>query len=181
MRAGDDSFVRAAVISLAFVVGACATVTRTQTLETEAARTWLRETADQRVSIDAPGDVAATGHIVAATARAVHLQGADGSTIEIPVRDGTTLHEQKRGRAVVLGTLAGICIGLTTGLILYDRLGSPNPDSAGGVEHPPLVVPLGLLAGALVGAVVGAVVGSENRLLVDSKPGAPVAAPLRAQ
>ena len=104
---GRCSFVRAALVSLSLVVGACATVTRTQTLETEAARAWLRETADQRVSIDSPGDAAATGRIVEASARTVHLQGADLRTIEIPVRDGTTLREPKRGQAALLGASRG--------------------------------------------------------------------------
>jgi hypothetical protein len=159
--------VRPAGVSLVLLLGGCATVTRTQTLETEAARAWISETADHRISVDSPGEVPATGRIVAGTPDALHLQMADGRTIEIPVRDGTRLREPRRGVAAVLGAFAGIGVGLVTGLVLNDVLAKSNPDSAGGKEHPPWAIPLGLLAGTLVGSIVGAVVGSERRLEVQ--------------
>jgi hypothetical protein len=161
------SFVRAVVISLILLVGGCATVTRTKTLETDAARGWLRETGDQRIRVDAPSDVTATGHVVAATTQSLNLQVADGRTIEIPLRDGATLRERRRGIGATVGAFAGIGIGLVTGLVLDSALATRNPDSAGGKEHPPLVIPLGVLAGALVGATVGAIIGTERRLEVD--------------
>ena len=158
---------RPVVIPLALMLGSCATVTRTETLESAASRNWLSETANQTVDVSSPGEMAARGRIVAATAGAVHLQGVDGRTLTIPVRDGTTLREQKRVGATLLGAAAGIIVGLGTGFVLSDSLGNPNPDSAGGKEHPVFLVPLGILAGALVGAITGAVVGMERRLEIS--------------
>ena len=163
---------RPVVIPLALMLGSCATVTRTETLESAAARDWLSETANQTVDVGAPGDIAARGHVVAAAAGAVHLRDADGRMLTIPVRDGTTLREQKRVAATLLGAAAGIVVGLGTGFVLSDALGSPNPDSAGGKEHPVFLVPVGILAGALVGAITGAVVGFERRLEISGS-GAP--------
>ena len=163
---------RPVVILLALMLGSCATVTRTETLESAAARDWLSETANQTVDVGAPGDMAARGRVIAATAGAVHLQDADGRTLTIPVRDGTTLRQQKRVAATLLGAAAGIVVGLGTGSVLSDALGSPNPDSAGGKEHPVFLVPVGILAGALVGAITGAVVGFERRLEI-SRSGTP--------
>jgi len=171
VRAADDSSVRSVLISLTLVVGGCATVTHTQTLDTEAGRAWLNEAADHRITVDSPGDVTVTGRIAAATAGTVHLRGEDGGTIQISVRNGATLRERKRGTGAILGALAGIGCGVVTGALLTEALSTPNPDSAGGREHPPLLIPLGALAGALVGAIIGAVVGSERRLEVHANTG----------
>jgi hypothetical protein len=166
--------VRSVVVPLALVLGSCATVTRTETLESAAARDWLSETANQTVDVGAPGDVAARGRVIAATAGAVHLEGGDGRTLTIPVRDGTTLRQQKRVAATLLGAATGIIVGLGTGFALSDALGSPNPDSAGGKEHPVFLVPVGMLAGIVVGAITGAVVGMERRLEISrSGPAGP--------
>jgi hypothetical protein len=163
----DDSFVRSAVVALALVIGGCVTVTRTQNLETEAARAWVSEAGDQRIQVDAPGDVPVTGRIAAITAQTVTLRGADGGAIAIPVKAGTTLRERKRVRGGLLGSLAGTAIGLVTGALVYETLSSPNPDSAGGREHPPaVVIPLGLLAGAAIGMIIGVAVGTERSLEV---------------
>jgi len=157
---------------LTVVIGGCATVTRTPTLETDAARAWLGEAGDKRIEVAAPGDVPVTGRIAAITARTVQLRGDDGGAIAIPVKAGTTLQRRQRGQGALLGVLAGAAIGLVTGAVLDETLATPNPDSAGGREHPPLIIPLGALAGAVVGAIIGAAVGTENRLEVDPNSGA---------
>lgn len=166
MPVADHSFVRSAVVALALMLGGCVTVTRTPNLETEAARAWVNEAAEQRIQIDAPGDVPMTGKLGAITAQTVQLWGDDGGAIAIPVKTGTTLRERRRGRGALLGGLAGTGIGLVIGALVYQS-SSPNPDSAGGQEHPPpVVIPLGVLAGAVIGAILGFVVGAENSLEV---------------
>ena len=155
-------------ISMAIVVGGCATVTRASSLETEPARAWLAETGEQRVSVDSPGDARATGRIVEATPRGVLLQDEDGRPIQLAVRNGTTLREPKRGRGAALGAFAGLALGVIAGLILDKATVAANPD---GDEHLPMAVPIGMLGGALIGAVVGAIVGSERRLEVNQSPG----------
>ena len=172
MPVADDACVRSPIVALTLMIGGCVTVTRTPTLESDAARAWLREAADQRIEIDAPrGGVPVTGRIAGITARAVELRGDDGGAIAIPVEVGTTLQRRKRGEGALLGALAGTGIGLVTGALLYQSLSTPNPDSAGGREHPPFMIPLGLLAGAVVGAIIGAAVGTESRLEVGPNSG----------
>jgi hypothetical protein len=157
----------AAGVSLALVLSGCVTVTRTRTLQSEAARAWMSQTADHRVRVDSPGDAAAYGRIVGTTPQSLQLQGKDGRTIELPVRDGTKLRESKRGLAGVLGAFAGLGVGVAAGLVMNDGLATSNPDSAGGKEHPPWALPLGILAGSLLGSMVGAFIGNERRLEVQ--------------
>ena len=158
---------RSAVVALAFVTGGCVTVTRAQNLETDAARAWVSEAADQRITVDAPGDVPMTGRIAAISGQTVTLRGDDGGAFAIPVKAGTTLRERNRVRGALLGGIVGTAIGLVIGALVYETLSSPNPDSAGGREHPPaVVIPLGLLAGAAIGMIIGVAVGTERSLEV---------------
>jgi hypothetical protein len=143
---------------------ACVTTTGAPTLETDAARAWLRETGQARVRVDSPGDVTRTGRILATSATAMRLQGADGGDIDVPVRAGTTISERRRGSATLVGAVAGLCFGIGAGAIVSEAVSSPNPDSAGGREHFVAAIPIGAIAGVIVGAIAGGVVGSERRL-----------------
>lgn len=159
---------RYVAILLSLFLGACASVTQTPNLDTDAARRWLYEAGDARLRVDGRGDVTATGHIATTTADVLRLRLADGRTIEIPIRDGVILRERRRWPGAVMGAFAGIGVGLVTGLILNSALAVSNPDSAGGKEHPPLAVPLGVLGGVLIGTTIGAVIGTERRLEVGA-------------
>jgi hypothetical protein len=131
-------------------------------LQTEAARTWLSQTGDSRIRVDSADGGEASGRIVGTNAQTVRLQGADGRMIDVPVRDGTRLRDKNSVSGGMLGALGGGGLGLVAGLVLNNNLGTPNPDSAGGIERPPLVIPISFIAGLLVGAIVG----TERRLEV---------------
>jgi len=115
----------------------------------------------------APG-VTTSGRLVDAAAGVVRFQGDDPNPIAIPVRPGARLREPRRGWGALLGTLAGMVTGGVLGIILTEQLGTPNPDSAGGVEHPPVVLPVSLLAGIVLGSVTGYFLGLERRLEFDA-------------
>jgi hypothetical protein len=141
-------------------------VTRTSRLESEAGGNWITESMGAEIVVESTGGVKASGRLLGAKAEVVHLQQADLSPITIPVAPGANLRETRRGKGSGQGALAGAGLGLVVGAILTASLGSPNPDSAGGVEHPPgaVVIPVSMLACSAIGALLGLAVGAERRL-----------------
>jgi len=140
-------------------------VTRTSRLESEAGGDWIRESMGAEIVVESTAGVKTTGTLVGAKAEVVYLQATGLDPVAIPVAPGANLRERRRGSGAWQGALVGAGLGVAIGLLL-SQSGSPNPDSAGGVEHPPaaVVIPLSTLAGAVLGALLGFAVGAERRL-----------------
>jgi hypothetical protein len=168
---------RRGVIAILMVVwaplGSCA-VTRTNSLQSQPGQDWIRQNAGSIVVVESPGGAKISGRLVGATAEVVHLQGADLTPVAIAAATGANLSHQRRGAGAVTGAFVGAGVGVVLGAVLTASLGSPNPDSAGGVEHPPaaVMIPLGALVGSVVGVITGFAVGAERRLELraDSPP-----------
>lgn len=152
--------------AIVLVLASCASVTRTSRLESEAGGNWITESMGTEVVVESTGGVKTTGRLLGAKAEVVHLQETGLAPVGIPVAPGANLRETRRGRGAGQGALIGAGLGVALGLVLTESLGSPNPDSAGGVEHPPgvVVIPLSMLAGAALGALFGLAAGAERRL-----------------
>jgi hypothetical protein len=135
-------------------------------LESEAGGDWITESMGAEIVVESTGGVRTTGRLVGAKAEVVHLQGTGLAPVALPVAPGANLRETRRGTGAWQGALVGAGIGVAMGLLLTQSLGSPNPDSAGGVEHPPgaVVTPLSTLAGTVLGALFGFAAGAERRL-----------------
>ena len=155
-----------AVTAILLTLASCASVTRTSRLESEAGGNWITESMGAEIVVESTGGVKTTGRLLGAKADVVHLQETGLAPVAIPVAPGANLRETRRGTGAWQGALIGAGLGVAVGLILTQSLGSPNPDSAGGVEHPPVVVviPLSTLAGTVLGALVGFAAGAERRL-----------------
>ena len=153
-------------------------MTRTNSLQSGPGRDWIKQSAGAKIVVESTGGMETSGLLVDATADAVHLQGTDLAPIAIPIAPGANLRDRRRGTGALLGALAGLGIGVVLGAVLTDTLGTPNPDSAGGVEHPPLVLPLSALAGVVIGTVAGYAAGAERRLELRSES-PPPARPLK--
>lgn len=158
--------------AIVLVAASCASVTPATSLQSEPGRSWIDETTGKPIVVASTGGVATSGRLLGSDGEVVQLQGTDGTRIAIPVAPGTNLREVQRGQGALVGGLAGAGIGSLVGAILAASLGSPNPDSAGGVEHPPaiVVIPLSALVGGVVGALLGLAAGAERRLVIDSAP-----------
>jgi hypothetical protein len=141
-------------------------VTRTSKLESEAGGNWITESMGAEIAVESTGGVKTTGRLLGADAEVVHLQETGLAPVAIPVAPGANLRETRRGTGAWQGALVGAALGVAMGLLLTQSLGSPNPDSAGGVEHPPavVVIPLSTLAGTGLGALLGFAAGAERRL-----------------
>jgi hypothetical protein len=159
---------RLLLATLSVAVASCVSVTRTSGLDTEPGRAWSRQSAGTKIVVESADGAETSGRLVDTRANVVRLQGSDLAPVAIPLDAGANLRERRRGTGALLGALAGTAVGVVLGVVLTDNLGTPNPDSAGGVEHPPLLLPLGALAGIVVGAVVGFAVGAERRLELRS-------------
>jgi len=155
-----------AVTATLLVLASCASVTRASRLESEAGGNWITESMGAEIVVESTGGVKTTGHLVGADAEVVHLQEKSLAPVAIPVAPGANLRETRRGRGAAQGALIGAGLGIVVGVLLTEALGSPNPDSAGGVEHPPglVVIPLSMLACTALGALLGVAVGAERRL-----------------
>jgi hypothetical protein len=159
---------RLLLTAISVAAASCVSVTRTSGLDAEPGRAWIKQSAGTKIVVESAGGAETSGRLVDTTANVVRLQGTDLAPVAIPLAPGANLRERRRGTGALLGALAGTAVGVVLGVVLTDNLGTPNPDSAGGVEHPPLLVPLGALAGIVVGAVVGFAVGAERRLELRS-------------
>jgi hypothetical protein len=159
---------RLLLTAISVATASCVSVTRTSGLDTEPGRAWIKQSAGTKIVVESAGGAETSGRLVDTTANVVRLQGTDLAPVAIPLAPGANLRERRRGTGALLGALAGTGVGLVLGVVLTDNLGTPNPDSAGGVEHPPLLLPLGALAGIVVGAVVGFAVGADRRLELRS-------------
>jgi hypothetical protein len=153
-----------AVVAVAAVLASCASVTRTSSLDSEPGRTWIQQSAGQTLVVELVGGAAISGTLVDAGARTLRLQATDPAPIEIETAPGMNLRERRRGTGAGLGVVAGIGVGAVVGVILTEALATPNQDSAGGVERPTFLVPLGALAGILIGGITGYALGAERRL-----------------
>jgi hypothetical protein len=164
-RAQPGRGVTAVWLVLALVLASCASVTRTSRLESEAGGSWINDSTGAEIVVESTGGVK-TGRLLGAKAEVVHLQERNLAPIAIPVAPGANLHETRRGRGAGQGALIGAGLGVVAGLVLTESLGRPNPDSAGGVEHPPgvVVIPLSMLACAALGALFGFAKGAERKL-----------------
>ena len=154
-----------AVIATVLALASCASVTRTSKLESEAGGNWIIESMGEEIVVESTSGVKTTGRLIGAKAEVVHLQETGLAPVAIPVAPGANLRERRRGTGAWQGALVGAGVGVVMGL-LFTQSGSPNPDSAGGVEHPPvlLVVPVSMLAGAALGALLGFAAGAERKL-----------------
>jgi hypothetical protein len=141
-------------------------VTRTSRLESEAGGNWIIESMGAEIVVESTGGVKTTGRLLGAKAEVVHLQEKNLAPVAIPVAPGANLRETRRGTGAGQGALIGAGLGAALGLLLATSLGSPNPDSAGGVERPPaaVVIPVSLLASTALGALLGFAAGAERRL-----------------
>ena len=155
-----------AVIASLLALASCSSVTRASRLESEAGGNWIAESMGAEIVVESTGGVKTTGRLVGAKAEVVHLQPTDLAPVAIPVAPGANLRERSRGTGAWQGALIGAGLGVALGLVLTQSLGSSNPDSAGGVEHPPgaVVIPLSTLAGAAFGALLGVAAGAERKL-----------------
>jgi hypothetical protein len=141
-------------------------VTRASRLESEAGGNWITEGMGAEIVVESTGGAKTTGRLLGAKEEVVHLQETGQAPVAIPVAPGANLRETRRGTGAWQGALIGAGLGIALGLVLTESLGSPNPDSAGGVEHPPgaVVIPLSMLAGTALGALLGVAAGAERRL-----------------
>lgn len=155
-----------AAVAILLALASCASVTRTSRLESEAGGNWITESIGAEIVVESTGGVKTTGRLLGAKAEVVHLQVTGLAPVAIPVAPGANLRETRRGTGAWHGALIGAGLGVAMGVLLTQSLGSPNPDSAGGVEHPPgaVVIPVSTLAAAALGALLGFAAGAERRL-----------------
>jgi hypothetical protein len=161
------------LVLLVFLLPAsCASVTSASRLESEAGGNWITESVGAEIVVEPTGGVRTTGRLLGAKAEVVHLQEKGLAPVAIPVAPGANLRETRRGTGAWQGALAGAGLGVALGLVLAQSLGSPNPDSAGGVERPPavVVIPVSALAGSALGALFGVAAGAERRLELRAAP-----------
>jgi hypothetical protein len=154
------------VIAIFLVLASCASVTRTSSLDSESAGNWITQSMGAEIVVESTAGVKTPGRLLRAMDGVVHLQGTDQAPVAIPVAPGSNLRETRRGTGAWQGALIGAGVGVLLGLVLTTSLGSPNPDSAGGVEHPPgvVVIPVSMLASSALGALLGFAAGAERRL-----------------
>src|SRR6266480_3844832 len=134
------------LIAIFLLLASCASVTRTSKLESESGGNWITESIGADIVVESTGGAKTSGRLLGAKAEVVHLQGMDPDPVAISVAPGANLRETRRGTGAWQGALVGAGVGVLPGLVLTTS-GSPNPDSAGGVEHPPgvVVIPLSTL------------------------------------
>jgi hypothetical protein len=157
----------ALIPAFAVVLASCASVTRTSSLASEPSRNWLKQSACTKITVES-ADGKTSGTLVGATPAAIRLRRADATPIVIPAAPGLNLREPRRGAGALVGGFAGALMGAILGEVITKSLGRSNPDSAGGVEYPPLVTESGMLVGIVVGVVTGYALGFERRLELRS-------------